>query len=161
MTKKEGYIASAIMIAIGVCLIALRGKIIEILLTAMGVTLIVSGIIDAVQRKDAVLCTIKCIIGAVLIVGGWLFLTVMLYIVGAMLVIFGVLWIIKLAKRYTKGATVFETIRLYFVPALCVLVGVCLFFNGTAIVDLMFIIAGVLLVVDGIIYLVNVIKEKR
>ena len=149
------------MIAVGLCLMVLRGGIIGILLTVLGVAIIVSGIIDAVQRKDGVLCAIKCVIGAVLIAGGWLFLSVMLYIVGAMLVVFGVLWIIKLARRYTKGSTALETIRLYFVPCICLLVGVCLFFNGTAIVDLAFIIAGALLVIDGLVYLINVIKGKR
>ena len=87
MEKTNKYISAAIMMAIGLLLIILKGGIIGILLTALGVALIVMGILDAVQRKDVARCVIKCVIGAVIILGGWLFVAVMLYILGALLVL--------------------------------------------------------------------------
>ena len=161
MEKTNKYISAAIMMAIGLLLIILKGGIIGILLTALGVALIVMGILDAVQRKDVARCVIKCVIGAVIILGGWLFVAVMLYILGALLVIVGILWIIKLVQRHTKGANLIGTITAYLVPALYILIGVCLFFYQSAFVDVVFIIVGVIVLVDGIIQLVNAIKEDN
>lgn len=161
MEKTNKYISAAIMMAIGLLLIILKGGIIGILLTALGVALIVMGILDAVQRKDVARCVIKCVVGAVIILGGWLFVAVMLYILGALLVIVGILWIIKLVQRHTKGANLIGTITAYLVPALYILIGVCLFFNQSAFVDVVFIIVGVIVLVDGIIQLVNAIKEDN
>ncbi len=161
MEKTNKYISAVVMMAIGLLLIILKGGIINILLTALGVALIVMGILDAVQRKDVVRCVIKCVIGAVIILGGWLFVAVMLYILGALLVIVGVLWIIKLVQRHTKGVNLIGTITAYLVPALYILIGVCLFFNQSAFVDVVFIIVGVIVLVDGIIQLVNAIKEDN
>ena len=161
MEKTNKYISAAIMIVIGLLLIILKGGIIGILLTALGVALIVMGILDAVQRKDVTRCVIKCVIGAVIILGGWLFVAVMLYILGALLVIVGILWIIKLVQRHTKGVNLIGTITAYLVPALYILIGVCLFFNQSAFVNVVFIIVGVIVLVDGIIQLVNAIKEDN
>lgn len=161
MEKTNKYISAVVMMAIGLLLIILKGGIINILLTALGVALIVMGILDAVQRKDVTRCVIKCVIGAVIILGGWLFVAVMLYILGALLVIVGVLWIIKLVQRHTKGANLIGTITAYLVPALYILIGVCLFFYQSAFVDVVFIIVGVIVLVDGIIQLVNAIKEDN
>jgi uncharacterized membrane protein HdeD (DUF308 family) len=85
----------------------------------------------------------------------------MLYILGALLVIVGILWIIKLVQRHTKGANLIGTITAYLVPALYILIGVCLFFYQSAFVDVVFIIVGVIVLVDGIIQLVNAIKEDN
>ncbi len=161
MEKLNKYLSSAIMIAIGLLLIILRRGVVEILLTALGVFLIVMGILDAVQRKDVTRCVIKCVIGAVTILLGWLVVEVMLYILGALLVIVGVLWIVKLVQRHTKGENVIATIMEYLVPSLYILVGVCLFFNQSAFMDVMFIIAGVIVLVDGIVQLINSIKEDN
>ncbi|MBE5732353.1 MAG: hypothetical protein E7353_04870 [Clostridiales bacterium] len=161
MEKINKYISAAIMMVIGLLLIILKGGIIGILLTALGVALIVMGILDAVQRKDVVRCVIKCVIGAVIILGGWLFVAVILFILGALLVVVGVLWIVKLVQRHTKGENLLATITAYIVPALYILIGVCLFFNQSAFMDVMFIIAGVIILVDGIVQLVNAIKEDN
>ena len=161
MEKTNKYISAVVMMAIGLLLIILKDGIINILLTALGVALIVMGILDAVQRKDVVRCVIKCVIGAVIILGGWVFVPVMLYILGALLVIVGILWIIKLVQRHTKGANLIGTITAYLVPALYILIGVCLFFYQSAFVDVVFIIVGVIVLVDGIIQLVNAIKEDN
>ena len=159
MTKTNKYISSAIMIAIGILLIILRGGIMDILLTALGVALIVMGIMDAVQKKDVTACVIKCVIGAVIILGGWLFLTVMLYILGGLLVATGVLWIVKLVQRKTKGDNLLETVTAYLVPALYILVGICLFLNQTGFMNVIFVIIGIIVLVNGIIQLVGAIKE--
>ena len=161
MEKTNKYISAVVMMVIGLLLIILKDGIIGILLTALGVALIVMGILDAVQRKDVTRCVIKCVIGAVIILGGWVFVAVMLYILGALLVIVGVLWIIKLVQRHTKGANLIGTITAYLVPALYILIGVCLFFNQSAFVNVVFIIVGVIVLVDGIIQLVNAIKEDN
>ncbi len=161
MEKINKYISAAIMIAIGVLLIILKAGIIGILLTVLGVALIVMGILDAVQKKDVVRCVIKCVIGAVVILGGWIFVSVMLYILGALLVITGVLWIVKLIQRHTKGENLIATITAYIVPALYIVIGICLFFNQSAVMDTMFIIIGVIVLVDGIVQLVNAIKEDN
>ena len=90
MTKSNKFISAIIMIVIGALLIFLKGAIIGYLLTALGVALIVMGILDAVQKKDIPACVIKCVIGALIIVGGWVFVAVILYILGALLVVVGV-----------------------------------------------------------------------
>lgn len=159
MTKTNKYISSAIMIAIGILLIILRGGIMDILLTALGVALIVMGIMDVVQKKDVTACVIKCVIGAVIILGGLLFLTVMLYILGGLLVVTGVLWIVKLVQRKTKGNNLLETVTAYLVPALYILVGICLFLNQTGFMNVIFVIIGIIVLVNGIIQLVGAIKE--
>ncbi len=161
MIKLNKYISSGIMIVLGLLLIILRGGIIDWLLTALGVALIVMGILDAVQKKDVVACVIKCVVGAVVILGGWLFVHVILYILGALLVIVGVLWIVKLVQRHTKGENLIETVTAYIVPSLYIIIGIFLFFNQSAFMDVLFIIVGVIVLVDGIVQLVNAIREGK
>lgn len=161
MTKSNKFISAIIMIVIGALLIFLKGAIIGYLLTALGVALIVMGILDAVQKKDIPACVIKCVIGALIIVGGWVFVAVILYILGALLVVVGVLGIIKLVQRHTKGENLLATVTAYLVPSLYILIGICLFFNQSAIMDIMFIIVGVIVLVDGIVQLVNAVKDDN
>ena len=148
------------MIVIGILLIIFKDGIIEILLSCLGAAIIVWGIFDAVKRKNATACVIKCVLGVGTIVGAWVFKSIILFGLGGLLIIVSVLWIIKLIQYRTKGVTFWDTIRIYFVPSVIAIVGTCLFFNQAKFVDIIFIIVGAIITINGIVYLINTIKHK-
>jgi hypothetical protein len=160
MSRNAKIIGALITMAIGVALIAFGIRIIGIVLSILGAFFIIRGILAIITRSDLIGCIINCAIGAVIVTGGWMFVAIMLIILAVALIVIGIVWLIKLIKRHTKGKNVLTSILTYLMPIGCILIGACFFFNGTAFVDTAFVIAGVLIFIDGLAYLFNTMKGK-
>ena len=86
--KSETIIASIVAMAIGILLIILRSSLIGIVMTVIGVALIGFGVIDLLQHQIPP-AVIKMVIGAVIIVCGWVLVEAVLYILAALMLILG------------------------------------------------------------------------
>ena len=90
MKKTEKIITALLTIALGVLLIVLRGKLVSILMTVVGVGLIAFGIMDLFDRLFPP-AVIKLVVGLVVILCGWVIVGAVLYVVAALLIIAGIL----------------------------------------------------------------------
>lgn len=147
--------AGIIAALLGVLLCVYRSGILDILFTLLGAVLIVWGIVDIVlplAKKQSLddntllMAIAKILVGVLFIVGGWIFVDVLLYIAGAVLIAYGVYMIITGARAHVMPTT-------YITPALLIAVGILIIVSP--LVDVLFIVAGVAAIIYGVWLIVS------
>lgn len=160
MNKKQNDLAfAAVSLVLGILLVFMKGSVISIALTVAGVALIISAVFDILHSKTTP-AIIKGVIGVCILVFGWLFINLALYIVGGFMIASGLMQIIgrsnKNSVRYSQKQ---ETIELIKSIAL-ILTGACLLFNQGAAIDWVFIVTGALFIVQGVLGLAEAAKKQ-
>ena len=131
--------------------------IISIAATCLGVVFIVNGIMSVV-KNDLTKGIITIVIGAIIILFGWLFVTIALYILGALLIAYGVLDLINKSKVKIVFDDTLKKVLYYVIPVLYIVAGACLLFNQGETVSFVFILTGVILLVNGILTILESLK---
>lgn len=151
--------AAIISIAIGVLFIVLKGSVISITMTIIGVAAIIMAVVDFAnnQTKTAV---IKCIIGVAVLVLGWLLVDIALYGISGVLIILGVSQIVS-AIRLNNLCNAVQKVFMIIKPVATLGAGFCLFFNKGEMADTIFVIVGVLVLVEGMLSLVDPVEKKK
>ena len=154
MKKTEKIVSALLTIALGVLLIILKGSVVSILMTVLGVGLIAFGLVDLCNRliPHAV---VKIVVGAIVILCGWVIVKAVLYVLAAALLIAGILLLYEKIKSKTVCPTFWQTVCEYAVPVVFILIGICLLFNQGNTVDWVFILSGAFTIVEGGLLLVN------
>ncbi len=158
MKKSEKIISALVTVALGVLLIALRGKFISILMTVLGLGLIAFGILDFINKRIPP-AVVKTVAGVVVIVCGWAIVGAVLYVVAGVLLIAGILLLYEKIKAKTRCATWYLTLCEYAMPALFIVIGILLLFNQGNTVDWVFILSGCFTVAEGGVLLVNALSD--
>ena len=155
MKKKneQRLITAAALILIGGLFLIFKGDVISIVMSLIGGVLIILGAIDLI-KKYVVSGIIKIALGALVLLGGWLFITLALYILGACLLIAGVTELAALSKFKIKKITLPVAMRIAQ-PVLYILVAICLFFNQGGAISWVFTVAGIVLIIDGVVALIG------
>lgn len=159
MKISEKWIASILTILLGVMFIVMKSGVIGITMTVLGTVLIVLGLIDLLQREIPT-AVVKLVIGVLIIVFGWTIASAVIYIVAALVLIYGILLLYQLLKMRKKGSCLLDTLLGYAVPVLFIVIGLLLFFNQGGTLDWVFIVAGVFTVIDGGLMLIEAINKK-
>ena len=153
MTKKSNseLFSSILYIIIGILLVIFRSETLNWAMTIAGIVFLISGILDLVKKNWAG-GAVSLIIGLAILILGWAATQIVLLVLGILIAVKGIVALINVLK---KGAgNVLEVIY----PIISVVVGLMLAFgNG---LDVMIIIVGVLLAVDGVIGLVGSLKKN-
>ena len=152
MAKKNNseLFSSILYIIIGVLLVIFRSQTLGWAMTIAGIFFIVSGALDLIKQNWTG-GAVSLIIGIAILVLGWLAAAIVLLVLGILIAIKGVIALIEVLKKKKKNALDFVF------PALTIAVGVLLAFGRG--LDIMIIIVGVLLAIDGVIGLVASLKK--
>lgn len=153
MKKSDKLLTALFTIVLGILFIVLKGEVVSIGMTIMGVALIISSILDLI-KKQASLSIIKLVFGAVVIVFGWTLVSAALYIMAAVLLIFSVMQISTIAKM-TKGFNLS-----YLQPIMSLIVAICLLFNQGGTISWVFIVSGVCLIIEGVVAFFDSVKKE-
>lgn len=153
MKKSDKLLTGLFTIVLGVLFIVLKGEVVSIGMTIMGVALIISSILDLI-RKQGSQSIIKLVIGAVVIVFGWTLVSAALYIMAAVLLINSVMQISTIAKM-TKGFNLS-----YLQPIMSLIVAICLLFNQGGTISWVFVVSGVCLIIKGVIAFFDSMKKE-
>ena len=156
MGKTEKILSSIFTIALGVLLIVMKGEMISVFMTVLGIALIVLGVIELLQ-KCVTPAVIKIVFGGLIIFFGWTIVTAVVYIIAAMILIVGILALYDCIRFKLRGLSGEELVRTLLTPVVCILIGLTLFFNQW---DWIFVLAGILTVLEGGVILWNVLCEK-
>ena len=158
MKKTEKIISALLTIALGVLLILLKGDVISILMTVLGLGLIALGIVDFC---NAVIPTavVKTVVGAIVILCGWVIVEAVLYLLAALLLIAGILLFYEKIRRKSVCAVLWQTLCEYAVPAVFVLIGIFLLFNQGNTVSWVFIASGAFTIIEGCLLLVSALYQ--
>lgn len=154
MKKTEKIVSALLTIALGVLLIVLKGSVISILMTVLGVGLIAFGLVDLCNRLIPP-AVVKIVVGAIVILCGWVIVEAVLYVLAAALLIVGILLIYEKIKNKSVCPTLWQTVCEYAVPVVFMLIGIFLLFNQGNTVDWVFILSGAFTIIEGGLLLVN------
>ncbi len=158
MKKSERLITALITIALGVLLIVLRGDLISILMTVVGLGLIAFGIMDLIDSRIPP-AVVKLVGGVVVIVCGWGIVEAVLYLVAGVLLIAGILLLYEKIKNHSRCATLFYTLCEYAVPVVFLVIGTLLMFNQGNTVNWVFILGGLFTIIEGGLLLVGALSD--
>ncbi len=153
MAKKQNseLFSSVLYIVIGLLLVIFRSQTLNWAMTIAGVFFIVSGVLDVV-KKNYKGGAVSLVIGIAILVLGWLAAAIVLLVLGILIAIKGVVALLDVFKA--KKPNALDVVY----PVLTILVGLVLAFgNG---LDILIIITGVLLAIDGALGLVGALKKK-
>ena len=159
-TKKlpNNLIVALATIVLGVLFIVLKGEVVSIAMTVLGVALIIAGVIDIVNKLTTE-GVIKAVLGVALLVCGWTLVSLALYIMAAVLLIYGILLMIEIIKNMKKSDKMVNKVLKLVEPVVMIIVAACLLFNQGGAIAWVFILAGILLIVDGALGLVNALRK--
>lgn len=158
MKKSERLITALITIALGVLLIVLRGDLISILMTVVGLGLIALGVMDLIDNRIPP-AVVKLVGGVVVIVCGWVIVEAVLYLVAGALLIAGILLLYEKIKSRSRCDTLFYTVCEYAVPAVFLVIGTLLMFNQGNTVNWVFIFGGIFTIIEGGLLLVGALSD--
>ena len=152
MAKKTNaaLFSSLLYIIIGLLLVIFRSQTLNWAMTVAGVIFVISGILELV-KKNWTGGAVSLIIGVAILVLGWLATQIVLLVLGILIAVKGVFALIDAIKASKKNA-----LDLVF-PILTIVVGAALAFGNA--LDIMIIIVGVLLTIDGVLGLISSLKK--
>ena len=142
-TKKvsDSVMYAVLYILIGIMFIVFQRSMLNWLLTIAGIVFIALGIYDII-KKNMTNGIIEAVIGIVIILGGWLFVEIVLIVFGALLAVKG---ISDLIAAFQGTRNVMNII----VAILTLVVGILLIVSKWVMVDWFFIVVGVVFIVEG------------
>lgn len=145
MKKFKFYLISSGLFSIvtGIMLALLRGSILNLVITVVGIGFIVSGLAFGVKHitKSSLL---KIIIGISTIAFGNTYINLSMYILGIALMVLGVFQFSSTNfKQYGKFTG-------FIRPILTLAAGICIFFNPMALIESLFLLCGILLIASGV-----------
>lgn len=150
--KNTSNLFSAILyILIGVLLIVFKSQTLGWAMTIAGAIFVISGILDVI-KKNWMGGAVSLIIGLAILVLGWLAAQIVLLVLGLLIAIKGVVALIEEFKK--KKLSVFGILF----AVLTVIVGLMLAFGNA--LDVLIIVCGIFLIVDGILGLIGALTNK-
>ena len=154
MAKKkindQAVISAIALIVLGILFCIFRAGMINVLLTIVGVVLIALGAYDIFVKKNYVSAAIEIILGIAVIVCGWTILDIALLVLGIGLVLYAVYEIVMIAKNFKKKGWL-SLVK----PIITLIVGIFLIVAKWLLVDWIFIVIGVIFIVNGIMSLLQ------
>ena len=159
MKQSEKIISAILTMVVGILLITMKDNFISILMTIAGGCLIVVGVVDACNRLIPP-AVIKIVSGLLLIICGWAVVRAVLYIVAALLLVGGILLLYDKIKRKCKCDKVLFTISEYAVIGIMIFIGFLLLFHQAKAVNVIFIVSGVLTIIEGGLLLANTFIQE-
>ncbi|MBR2442225.1 MAG: DUF308 domain-containing protein [Clostridia bacterium] len=159
MKKSEKIIGAVLTMVIGILLIAMKDNFIGILMSIAGICLIVLGVIDLINGEVPP-AVVKFVVGALVILCGWVLVEAVLYILSAILLIFGILLLYDMLKKKSACDTLLHTVLDYAVPVLCILIGGLLLCHQALALEFIFVASGILALVEGGVLLFNTLTEE-
>ena len=148
----SNILTCAVYAIIGVLLCIFKGGSLNILMTVVGALFVVLGLVDLIKNKQVGKGLIEALIGAAIIVCGWLVVDLVLLILGVVLIVKGIMEIVK--NRKAGFVANLSSIML-------LVIGVLLVISKWALLDVMCIIAGVIFIVNAVLALFGKTLVKK
>ena len=152
--KSDSAVASALLyVILGVLLIVFKSQTLGWAMTIAGAVFIISGVLDLVKGNVAG-GAVSLIIGIAILVLGWTAVTIVLLVLGILMAVKGLVSLIQALKRKKKNV-----LAIIFALLTIIAGGLIIFGYASAIIDTVLLVAGILLVVDGVLGLASAAKK--
>ena len=160
--KTSYLVSAAVKLVLGILFIILKAEVVGIGITLLGVALLVMGILDLVH-SDIAGGIIKIVLAVAVTLIGWLLLEVALIVLGVVLLVNSVLDIVKIVMTAVKhkGINILAVVLGLIEPALALLASIFLITSSGTAIEWAVIIAGVVLIINGIIALLRAFVPEK
>lgn len=158
--KTDSLIEGLLTILLGILFLILQGQVVTIAMTVLGVVLLVLAVLDLLENRVPS-AIVKAVFGVVTLLFGWVITTAALYVLAALLLIWGIYELYAKLHVHLKGNSLGLTVLLYISPILNILLGLLLLFNQGGTLAWIFIVVGVLLILDGAMLLCGLVRPKK
>jgi len=152
MKNANKLIMSVLAITVGIMFIVMKGEVISLAMTVLGIAAIVMGILDF-SKSNSKSGVVKIIAGALVIAFGWMFAKIMLYIVAVLMIVYCIGNLLASLKTDGYPMSAVQAIRTYAKPVIGLIAGASLLMNQGGTVSWAFVIAGIIFVAEGIMML--------
>ena len=152
MNKKLS--TSIILVIIGVLCIIFKQELVKYLISGMGILTIVSGVID-ISKNKTTNGIIQILIGILLISFSWLILEVCLLLIGISLLAYAIRKLSFAIKLTEHVDSTYKKVQLVAFPLLTLILGILLIISRWAFVNTLFIIIGIILILNGLSIAIN------
>lgn len=146
MKKDSQLFVSIGMIVLGVLLVVKKSGVIHTAIMLIAAVLLLSAILDFI-KKETGSGVVKAVLAIGVAVFGWMFVELALYLIGILLIFHGVTQLVQNAKQKPSGNLA------YVIPVFSLIAGCCLLFNQGGTVNWIFVVAGLILIVEGVLSL--------
>lgn len=162
MKKTSQLISAAMTLALGILFVILKAEVIGICITVLGVALLITSVLDLI-RKSIVSGIVKALLAVAVLLIGWLLLDLALLILGIVLAVYGVLEIVKtiVASVKSKKVKILDVILGLVEPIICTAAGVLLITSRGTAMNVTVLIAGIFLIVDGVLSVIRAFVAKK
>lgn len=150
-TKK---ITAIVAIVVGLLFLILKGEVISIALTVLAVGAVAMGIYKLIKKETQVGIT-AIVIGAVVGLCGWLFVNVTLIVIAVLMILGCVMNLLGNLKNDGYQMSAGQALKVYLKPVLGIIAGICLLFNQGGVMNWVFIVTGVLFIIEGAMLLIE------
>lgn len=150
-TKK---ITAIVAIVVGLLFLILKGEVISIALTVLAVGAVAMGIYKLIKKETQVGIT-AIVIGVVVGLCGWLFVNVTLVVIAVLMILGCVMNLLGNLKNDGYKMSVGQALKVYLKPVLGIIAGICLLFNQGGVMNWVFIVTGVLFIIEGAMLLIE------
>ena len=158
MKKSEKVIAAVLTMIIGVLLMVLKGRFIGVVAVVAGISLIVLGLVDLFGGGVAP-AVVKIVVGVMIIICGFAVVRAVVYVVSAVLLITGILLIYDKLKNGTRCMDMPQKMVEIALPSVCIFIGILLLFHNAKLMNLIFVVCGILSLIAGGLILFNALGE--
>ncbi len=149
--KARYLFSSFASVVLGILFIIFQGGVFDLMIKVTAVLLGVYGLFDFLKVRWLT-GIIKVLLGIGVWLLGWKFLSIALYLVAALLIIYGFLGLFQALRRNSPGLLKLLSV---LSPVVCIAVGFFLIFGQGVVLSWVFIATGVALVVSGLLSLVR------
>jgi len=160
MKNRDKLIPALVTFVLGIMFITLKGQVISIAMTLLGAALLVMAVVDF-TRQEILTCAVKGIAGVIVIVFGWVLVDIALYILAAVLFIYGLTQLREKLKNKSVPTSTLGKVLHYLEPVASIVAAICLIFNKNGTVTWVFIVIGIALIADGLLALINLLGNKE
>ncbi len=150
--KDQNFILAVASIVLGLLFVIFKSGVIGIAMTVLGIACIVSAVFDFINNNTTP-AIIKLAIGIVIIVLGWAVAVVASIILAVLLIAYGGKDLYEFIKSENKPLV--QIIK----PALMLLIGIAIIIGQFGALDILFIIAGIIFIVNGGFMLAEIVMK--
>ena len=160
MKKMSRFVSAFMTLSLGILFLILKTDVIGIAITVLGLALILKAVLDIITLKifSGVL---KAVLGIAVLVIGWWLIDMAVLILGVALLVFGALRFLKAVfgkkRRVKRWKIIIDLIE----PVLCVIGALFLITSRGSAIEWAVLVAGVMLVIDGILALVGALGSSK
>lgn len=146
----DSMVYAILYVLVGILFVIFKSSMLNWLMTIIGIVFVALGIYDII-KKNLTNGIIEAVIGIVIIVGGWVFVELVLIVFGALLIVKGATDLIALFKGSKNVVSI-------IVAILTIALGILLIVSKWVALDWMFIVIGVVFIVEGLFALLPMLK---